>query len=135
MRFTNIALSDLRNSVAKLKTNNDAIFITKEFFEEQFIIQSMKSLVPFLYSDISYEEAHDVDNLMYVIGFIDKDTNLEKWGYGLFNDIEYETNIREVYSRLFSTIETILEKSQKVGGIAFEEEIHLCRNRYTSADR
>ena len=55
----------------------------------------------------SSEETHDVDDLMYVIGFISKDTGLEKWGYGLYNDIENKTNIKDVYSRFFSTIETI----------------------------
>lgn len=35
-----------------------------------------------------------------------KKNTLNYWGYGLYNDTENETNLKDVYSRIFITIES-----------------------------
>ena len=98
----------------------DAVFITKDNLQEAseekysliykkskipfFFIQSEKYHIPFTIEEISYEEIPDVDNLNYATGIIYNNDRTQAWGYGLYNDIENETNIKDVYSRMFETI-------------------------------
>ena len=118
MNFIEIEFSDLEKEI--LDSKYDAVFITKDNLQEAseekysliykkskipfFFIQSEKSHIPFIMKDISYEEAPDVNNLNYAAGIIYDNDNFESWGYGLYNDIENEANIKEVYSRIFETI-------------------------------
>ncbi|WP_158523412.1 hypothetical protein [Clostridium taeniosporum] len=40
----------------------------------------------------------------YATGIICNDNKLKYVGYGLYNDIENQENIKDVYSRIFETI-------------------------------
>jgi hypothetical protein len=53
---------------------------------------------------LSYEEAPDFQELTYATGIIFNDNKLKFWEYGLYNDIENQDNIKDVYSRIFETI-------------------------------
>lgn len=44
---------------------------------------------------------------MYATGIIYRDDFLNYWKYGLYNDIENQANIEDVYSRIFETISEI----------------------------
>lgn len=99
----------------------DAIFITKEHLVEAsepkytevynkaevpfFYIESSKSHVPFTIQELSYDEVPDLSMDMYATGYYGKDD--QYWGYGLYNDIMNETNIKAVYSHIFTTIESL----------------------------
>lgn len=73
-----------------------------------FFIQTGKSYIPFIQEELSYEKAPEVQDQAYATGIIfdnDNDNdNLKFWSYGLYNDIENEVNIKDVYSRIFETI-------------------------------
>ncbi|MBT2760077.1 hypothetical protein [Paenibacillus sp. ISL-20] len=99
----------------------DAVFITKEHLVEAsepkytevynkvevpfFYIESKKSHVPFTIEELSYDEVPDLSTDMYATGYYGKDD--QYWGYGLYNDVMNETNIKAVYSRIFTTIESL----------------------------
>ncbi|WP_127593609.1 hypothetical protein [Paenibacillus lautus] len=104
-----------------LSTELDAVFITKEHLVEAsepkytevynkaevpfFYIESNKSHVPFTIEELSYDEVPDLSTDMYATGYYGKDA--EHWGYGLYNGVMNETNIQAVYSRIFTTIESL----------------------------
>ncbi|MEC0202796.1 hypothetical protein P4H39_09170 [Paenibacillus lautus] len=99
----------------------DAVFITKEHLVEAsepkytevynkaevpfFYIESSKSHVPFTIEELSYDEVPALSTDMYATGYYGKDD--QYWGYGLYNDVMNETNIKAVYSRIFTTIESL----------------------------
>ncbi|WP_098746708.1 hypothetical protein [Paenibacillus sp. EZ-K15] len=99
----------------------DAIFITKEHLVEAsepkytevynkaevpfFYIESKKSHVPFTIEELSYDEVPDLSTDMYATGYYGKDD--QYWGYGLYNDVMNETNIKAVYSHIFTTLESL----------------------------
>lgn len=99
----------------------DAIFITKENLPEAsnaefapiykkskipfYFVNSEKSHVIFIKENLSYEDELDVKDGTYITGiFYAKD---KFWGYGLYNNIESQTNIKGVYSRVFEDISEI----------------------------
>lgn len=49
-------------------------------------------------------EVPEVHDQAYATGIIFYNDNLKSWSYGLYNDIENEANIKDVYSRIFETI-------------------------------
>lgn len=118
VRFTKIQFSDLEEKT--FNSQYDAIFITKDnlleaaqgkyaaIYKESkipfFFIQTEKSYVPFIQEDLSYEKALEVHDQTYATGIIFDNDNLKSWSYGLYNDIENEVNIKDVYSRIFETI-------------------------------
>ncbi len=69
-----------------------------------FFIQSDKSHVPFTQEDLSYEDVPNLSELEYAIGILYDNNDLMYWGYGLYNDIENQENIEDVYTRIFQTI-------------------------------
>lgn len=99
----------------------DAIFITKEHLVEAsepkytevynksevpfFYIESKKSHVPFTIEELSYDEVPDLSADMYATGYYGKGD--QYWGYGLYNDVMNETNVKAVYSHIFTTIESM----------------------------
>ncbi|MCV4231776.1 hypothetical protein OHJ21_11405 [Virgibacillus sp. LDC1] len=99
----------------------DAVFITKEHLVEAsepkytevynkaevpfFYIESSKSHVPFTIEELSYDEVQDLSTDMFATGYYGKDD--QYWGYGLYNNVMNETNIKAVYSRIFTTIESL----------------------------
>jgi hypothetical protein len=118
VKFVKIQFSDLEKEA--FDSRYDAIFITKDNLSEAaqgkyaliykkskipfFFIQTKKGYIPFIQEDISYEKAPDILNLTYATGILFSGNNLKSWGYGLYNDIENQENINNVYSRIFETI-------------------------------
>ncbi|WP_172198747.1 hypothetical protein [Saccharibacillus qingshengii] len=101
----------------------DAIFITKENLSEAadpvyaktyknagvpfFFIESKKSYLPFINEEKGYDEIPDIQNGTYVTGYLQKDKQFQYWGYGLSNDKLNISNIEDVYSRVFETIDQV----------------------------
>jgi hypothetical protein len=52
----------------------------------------------------------DENTLYYAIGFYQNGGEAEIWEHGLYNDVETDTNIKDVYTRIFKTISKIEEK-------------------------
>lgn len=71
-----------------------------------FFIQSQKGPYPFTDKDLEYSDARDIPyNNYYATGFLIEGQEEKHWNYGLYNDEVNDENIKEMYSRLFSTIE------------------------------
>lgn len=118
VKFVKIQFSDLEKE--SFDSRYDAIFITKDNLSEAaqkkyasvykkskipfFFIQTEKSYVPFIQEDLSYEKAPIVTDQTYATGILCNGNNLKHWGYGLYNDIENQDNVKDVYSRIFETI-------------------------------
>ena len=116
--FVKIQFSDLEKET--FNSQYDVIFITKDNLSEAaqgkyvsiykeskiplFFIQTEKSYVPFIEEALSYEETDEIHDQTYATGMMYHDKKLEFWGYGLYNDIENQTNIEDVYSRIFETV-------------------------------
>ncbi|WP_259472666.1 transcription elongation factor GreAB [Clostridium estertheticum] len=116
--FVKIQFSDLENKL--FDSQYDAIFITKNNLSEAsqgkyasiykkskipfFFIQTEKSYVPFIKEDLSYDKAPKLLDQTYATGIMYNGNKLSFWGYGLYNDIENQANIKDVYSRIFETI-------------------------------
>lgn len=124
VEFINLNFSDLKK-VNNLSSEYNAIFIMKEHLNEAseaiyaeiyknsgvpfFFIESLKSYIPFVNEEISYEGAGNSYNQMYATGYFQYGDKWRFWGYGLYNDKRNETNIQDVYSRIFSTIDTDIQ--------------------------
>ncbi len=123
INFQSITFDKLESDVKSISTEFDAIFIMKEHLiqagEKQyakvyselgvpvFFFQSKKSYLPFIYEDMTYEQVPNIEDQTYATGILSKKKDTYKyWGYGLYNDTENETNIKDVYSRIFTTIES-----------------------------
>lgn len=103
--------------------NFDAVFITKENLPEAadqeyakiyktsgipfFFIESKKSYLPFTYEEMSYDEVPDISSDTYATGYFQYGEKFQYWGYGLYNDKLINSNIEDVYTRIFATIESI----------------------------
>jgi hypothetical protein len=99
----------------------DAIFIMKEHLSQAshskyakiyknakipfFFIQTEKSYLPFVDESITYEGAIKPSTTSYATGYLNTGDEIKYWEYGLYNDIENEKTIKEVFSRIFMTIE------------------------------
>ena len=127
IKFTSLDLNQL-NQVDSSKY--DAIFIMKEYLEQAaeskyakiyksisipiFFIQSKKSFIPFITEDISYKDANEFREQTYATGFLQQNKEeYQSWGYGLYNDTVSEINIKEAYSRIFGTIQSIKNGKEK----------------------
>jgi hypothetical protein len=116
VKFVNLQFFDLEKSTHH--SQYDAIFITKDNLSEAaqdkyasiykeskipfFFIQSDKSHIPFLEVNLSYEDVPNMGNFNYATGSL---YSMEMgWAYGLYNDVENETNIMNAYSRIFEQI-------------------------------
>lgn len=117
--FKEITLKQLADQ--ELPSDLDAIFIMKEHLVEAsdqkyvkvyqnadipfFYIDSKKSYIPFTNEELSYDEVPDLSADTYATGYYGKKSRT--WGYGLYNDVLNEANIMDVYSRIFTTIESL----------------------------
>lgn len=118
VKFVNLQFSDLEKSKF---TQYDAIFITKDNLSEAaqdkyasiykesmipfFFIQSNKNYLSFLEENLSYEDAPSLGEFYYATGSL---YSMEMgWSFGLYNDVENETNIKSVYSYIFEIIAQI----------------------------
>ncbi|MBZ9637469.1 transcription elongation factor GreAB [Clostridium sp. FP1] len=116
--FDKIQFSDLEKNT--FDSQYDAIFITKNNLSEAsqekyaaiykkskipfFFIQTEKSFVPFTEKDLTYDNAPKFTDHSYATGIMYNGDKLNFWGYGLYNDIENQANIKDVYFRMFETI-------------------------------
>lgn len=98
----------------------DAIFITKDNLSEAsnaeyapiyrsskipfYFIENEKSYVSFTVEELSYEDEQDSQDGMYITCILYNKGRGKVWGYGLYNDIRSEKNIKCVYSRVFEAI-------------------------------
>ncbi|PPA70913.1 transcription elongation factor GreAB [Jeotgalibacillus proteolyticus] len=128
VNFKQISFEDLNKE--DLRTF-DAVFITKENLAEAsegkyaevysqsdipfVFIQTTKSYLPFIDNEHSY---HDEifeslkDDQYYATLYIENNQHPSGhfWGYGLYNDKENKWNVKDVYSRVFTSIEKIKNK-------------------------
>lgn len=74
-------------------------------YQKYYFIGNEKSHVNFIEEDLSYEDESDIEDGMYITGLLYIKDRV--WKYGLYNDIESETNIKGVYSRVFQHISEI----------------------------
>lgn len=126
IRETNVRLEEItfaQLAEADLSSGYHAIFIMKEHLVEAakpqyahiyesadipfFYMESKKSYIPFLEKNLSYEEVPDLSADMYATGYYQREKEYQSWGYGLYNDKVNKTNIEDVYTRIFSTIEPL----------------------------
>ncbi|HSJ67692.1 MAG TPA: hypothetical protein VK921_08455 [Anditalea sp.] len=102
----------------------DAVFVTKESFSKAaesqyastyldshipfFFIESNRGAYPFIDAELAYEDAREMPHTKYYAnGFLAISKEEQKtWNYGLYNDEVNEENIKEMFSRIFETIET-----------------------------
>lgn len=119
IEFKEIGFSELevKDSLEKY----DAIFITKDNLEEAankkyiniyknssipfFFIENEKGHIPYTIENLSYEDIPNNNSKYYITGLVfNGDDTFKTYGYGLYNDIKNEKNIKDVYSRVFTTI-------------------------------
>ncbi|RED51097.1 hypothetical protein [Cohnella lupini] len=121
VNFKKTTFSQLEDQ--NLYPNFDAIFIMKEHLTEAanqkyakeyinagipiFFMESKKSYLPFINEELSYDEVPDLSSDNYAIGYFQSGNEHQHWGYGLYNDKENEHNIEDVYTRIFTTIESL----------------------------
>jgi hypothetical protein len=77
-----------------------------------FFIESKKSYIPFITEGLSYESVSISDELNYATGIFILGEEMKYWGYGLYNDVQNETNVKDVYSRIFRDIESSIYSDQ-----------------------
>jgi len=125
IKFISISFNDLE-TINDLSSQFDAVIITKEHLSEAahaqyakiyktsgipfFFMESTKSYFPFILEDKSYEDIRDISVKTgdYATGFLQLDEeNIKYWGYGLYKNEVNKENVQDVYSRIFSTIESI----------------------------
>ncbi|QBP39864.1 hypothetical protein [Paenisporosarcina antarctica] len=122
VHFKEISFDEMTSEELK---SYDAVFIMRENLPQAaesyyadiylnspnpfFFIQSTKSYNSFIDKEQEYADALDISQYggYYATGFLAslKDENHKFWRYGLYNDIENNENIKDVYSRIFNTIE------------------------------
>ncbi|MBY0121602.1 hypothetical protein [Bacillus sp. S/N-304-OC-R1] len=101
----------------------DAIFITEENLPQAsesnyaniylestipFFFISANSLIPFTEKETEFNKSWSwTAGISYAVGVITskEDKSSKSWGFGLYNDKKTDENIKEVYSRIFETIE------------------------------
>jgi hypothetical protein len=123
VKFKNINFNKLEEG-KNLSSAFDAIFIMKEHLSKAanskyaavyknsgipfFFIESTKSYIPFVNEHISYEDSPNIGDQTYATGYFQSGEGKDQyWFYGLYNDKVNENNIKDVYTRIFTTIESV----------------------------
>ncbi|UQW97648.1 hypothetical protein M2M59_01180 [Rummeliibacillus sp. G93] len=129
IEFETISLKALKNRTNSLSKKFDAIFIMPKFLSDAandqyvesykrltiptFFIQSTKAHVPFVNKDVTYDSAptstiggpND-----YATGYLftgsPKEYSDETWRYAMTEGANKEMEIKNVYSRIFKTIDS-----------------------------
>lgn len=117
--FDKVSFSDIEKE--NFSNQYDAVFISKENLSEAskakyssiykkstipiFFIGGNKDYVPFIYEDLFYEKVPDLESQTYAVGILFNEESYNYVGYGLYNDNENENNIKDVYSRIFKSID------------------------------
>ncbi|MFD1777210.1 hypothetical protein ACFSFW_00770 [Fredinandcohnia salidurans] len=120
VRFNEISFDELASE--ELGTY-DAVFITEENLpkaaESQYADVYLNSTIPFFFigtdnfvpfteKDLEYDKTSYWDG-SYAVGVLtsQEDESLKTWGFGLYNDKKTDEHIKDVYSRIFKTIEEL----------------------------
>ncbi|WP_203457074.1 TolB family protein [Paenibacillus tepidiphilus] len=138
--FIPLTLEEMEKQGLLLGERFDAVVIMKEHLSEAaenryagvyqnadipfFFIESRKSYMPFTLKDLSYEEAPDANDGMYATGYYHNFGGGRVWGYGLYNDKVNTTNIKDVYSRMFTTIRQLEIEIGHVPGQVLNPEMY-----------
>jgi len=101
----------------------DAVFIQEdnlfEAAEDQYADVYLDSSIPFFFigtdnyipfveKDMKYDKTMNWSaGISYAVGILKRDDALKKWEYGLYNDEPKEEHIKDVYSRIFKTIDEL----------------------------
>lgn len=128
--FTKITLNQLEDQ--NLSPVFDAILIMKEHLSEAadpkyakayknagipfFFMESKKSYHPFINEELSYDDVPDLSSDNYATGYFRSGKEFQFWGYGLYNDKINRLNIEDVYTRIFTTVESIGVSAKEANG-------------------
>ena len=122
VRFTEISFEQMAN---KELNDYDAVFITEnnlfEAAENQYADVYIESAIPFFFigtnnhvpfieKDLEYDKTMNwTRGNGYAAGIltVQEDDVLKTWDYGLYNDEKNEENVKNVYSRIFMTIDEL----------------------------
>lgn len=122
VRFTEISFDEL---TSKELDSYDAVFITEENLPKAaeskyantylysiipFFFISANSHIPFTVKETEYDESWKwTAGNNYAVGVLTslEDESLKSWGFGLYNDKKTDEHIKDVYSRIFKTIDEL----------------------------
>ena len=121
VKFTEIPLEELTDEGIKAY---DAVVILEnnlpEAAEDQyadlyldstipFFFMGTDNYVPFVEKELAYDQSMDwTAGTDYAVGILrTKEDSVKKWAYGLYNDEKTDEHVREVYSRIFETIDEL----------------------------
>ncbi|MEH7115594.1 hypothetical protein V7124_25020 [Neobacillus niacini] len=120
--FTEISFDEMASEELK---SYDAVFITEENLPKAaeskyaniyldstipFFFISANSHIPFTVKETEYDESWNwTAGQSYAAGVLNlkEDELLKSWGYSFYNDIKTNEQIKNVYSRIFKTIDEI----------------------------
>ncbi|CEG27186.1 hypothetical protein [Bacillus sp. B-jedd] len=123
VKFEEITLTEMAKM--DLSSEYDGVFIMEDFLRDAakpeyaiiyrnsgipiFFIQTKSTFLPFVNEDIDYEDFLEEDTPEYATGYYQNGETAQTWEYGLYNDKLSEKNIKDVYSRIFKTIDSLEE--------------------------
>lgn len=120
--FNEVSFEQLSSDEIK---SYDAIFMTEENLPQAseskyaniyldspipIFFLSANNHIPFTEEEVIYDESwHWTPGNDYAVGVLksDKDQQIKSWGFGLYNDEKTEEHIKELYSRIFATIDEL----------------------------
>jgi hypothetical protein len=120
--FTEVSFDEMTSEELK---SYDAVFIREdnlsEASESQYADVYLNSTIPFFFigtdnyvpfteKDLEYEKTSNwTAGTSYAVGVLtsQEDDTLKKWEYGLYNDEKTDEHIKEMYSRIFKTIDEL----------------------------
>ena len=120
--FTEISFKEMNSE--KLKSY-DAVFIREDHLLEAseaqyadiylnsnipFFFIGTENFLPFTEKDLKYDDSSNwAAGSSYTVGVLTtpEDNTLKNWGYGLYNDKKTDENMKEMYSRMFKTIDEL----------------------------
>ncbi|WHY03333.1 hypothetical protein [Neobacillus sp. DY30] len=120
--FTEISFDGMTSEVLK---SYDAVFIRENNLSEAaesqyadvylnssipFFFISANNHIPFTVKETAYNESWNwTAGQSYAVGILTltEDDSLKSWKYGLYNDKKTDEHIKEVYSRIFKTIDEL----------------------------
>lgn len=122
VRFTKISFDEM---VSEEMNSYDAVFIRENHLLEgsksqyadvylastiPFFFIGTNNFLPFTQEDYKYDKTSNwTSGTSYTVGILASQENdtLNTWGYSLYNDTKSDENMKEMYSRIFKTIDGI----------------------------
>jgi hypothetical protein len=129
--FKSLSLEEISKSVKEISNEFDAVFIMKEHLSEAdddkyvstykdltiptFFFETTKAHLPFVNEGVTYKTAPEVGENSYAVGYLYSGTKQkykdDVWKFYLYNDVKNEVNIKDVYTNIFKTIESVSQSS------------------------